>query len=128
MILSLLTCIKINWEKATKDFGCASVDSMRVMTRSALKKVADAGGKEGVEAKPGRAAVGKKRKGDDATDDADKTPKKRGKKVKKEVSPVEGMYSLPATVCACVGGDVLTSSIDGSAADDEVGVKQEISE
>jgi len=68
-------------------FDCASVDSMKVMTRGTLKKIEKAGGKEGVEAtepKP-KAAGGKKRKGKGAEegDDAEESPKKKGKGGKK---------------------------------------------
>ena len=90
-----LTQQQINWEKATRDFGAASVESMRVMTRSALKKIADAGGKEGVTGDPKKvAAAGNKRKGkadtDGGDDDEAATPKKKGKggrKPKKDASP-----------------------------------------
>ena len=65
---------------------------MRVMTRSALKKIADAGGKEGVEASPTKPkAGGKKRKAKDEGDDEEaKMPKKGGKKPKKSASPEKG--------------------------------------
>ena len=90
-----LTQQQINWEKATRDFGAASVESMRVMTRSALKKIADAGGKEGVAGDPKKvAAAGTKRKGkadaDGGDDEEAATPKKKGKggrKPKKDASP-----------------------------------------
>lgn len=79
-------------------FDCASVDSMKVMTRSILKKVEKAGGKEGVEASPEKAAAGgKKRKGKAGGDgdDAEEKPKKRGRPAKKDVKKaVEGKLFL----------------------------------
>ena len=69
-------------------FDCASVDSMKVMTRGTLKKIEKAGGKEGVEAteaKPKAAGGKKKKKGKSAEegDDAEESPKKKGKGGKK---------------------------------------------
>ena len=99
--------MQINWEKATRDFGAASVESMRVMTRTALKKIEKAGGKEGVAATPAKAGgSGKKRKGAaEDGDDAEPTPtkKKPGRKAKKEVSPIEGkrfFHGLNEGLCA----------------------------
>nr|OQO25187.1 hypothetical protein B0A51_06049 [Rachicladosporium sp. CCFEE 5018] len=65
----------INWEKATKDFGCASVDSMKVMARTALKKIETAGGK----IDDNGAAAKAKDDEEGAGDDDEETPKKRVK-------------------------------------------------
>ncbi|PSK56559.1 hypothetical protein B9Z65_6183 [Elsinoe australis] len=81
-----------DWSTATAAFGAASEDSMRVMLRSALKKIKDAGGEiaadgSTVPATPAKkGGPGSKRKADgDATTTPAKTPKKgRGKKVKDE--------------------------------------------
>jgi hypothetical protein len=35
----------VNWEKATADYGSASVDSMKVSVRNVFKKIEKAGGK-----------------------------------------------------------------------------------
>lgn len=98
---------QIDWAKATTQFGAASVESMRVMTRSALKKIETAEAKGGVPAgtaaaTPKKAAGGRKRKADadaDAEDDDDEAapkPKKGrpAKKGKKADTPVEGELSL----------------------------------
>ncbi|KAK3717216.1 hypothetical protein LTR37_005925 [Vermiconidia calcicola] len=88
----------INWEKAAKDFGCASVDSMKVMTRTAMKKIEKAGGKEDIEAAPATGG-GKKRKAADDGDDAEAKPKKKGgRKPKKAAAEL-------ADVDAADGGD-----------------------
>lgn len=59
------------------------------MTRTALKKVADKGGKEGVEAKtkaaPKEKGATKKR---EAKGEGEEVPKKRGRMAKKVESPV----------------------------------------
>lgn len=93
-----------DWQRATTAFGCASVDSMRVMTRSALKKIEKAGGKEGVDpssspptktgTKGGRAPKRKAAAADEDDEDADTettkaAPKKRGRKPKSEVKVFE---------------------------------------
>ncbi|KAK4540012.1 hypothetical protein LTR36_009910 [Oleoguttula mirabilis] len=73
----------IDWEKARAAFDCTSVDSMKVMTRSALKKIEKAGGKEGVDAEPEKAkSAGSKKKRGKVPDDGDEqeeSPKKKGK-------------------------------------------------
>ncbi|TKX25887.1 hypothetical protein C1H76_1731 [Elsinoe australis] len=81
-----------DWSTATTAFGAASEDSMRVMLRSALKKIKDAGGEIAADgstlpaAPAKKSGPGRKRKADgDATTSPAKTPKKgRGKKVKDE--------------------------------------------
>ncbi|OQO04613.1 hypothetical protein B0A48_09535 [Cryoendolithus antarcticus] len=92
----------INWEKATKDFGCASVDSMKVMARTALKKIETAGGKlddagtaVAGAGTPAKVKRGRKSKAKDdvdgAGDDDEETPKKRvkTKEKSKKVKNVE---------------------------------------
>lgn len=72
---------------------------MRVMTRGTLKKIENAGGREGVAASPAKGAA-KKRKGkadipiDTGDDEETPKPKKaRGKKARSEsTTPVEGEY------------------------------------
>ncbi|KAK3716866.1 hypothetical protein LTR37_006216 [Vermiconidia calcicola] len=95
---AMLTWLQINWEKAAKDFGCASVDSMKVMTRTAMKKIEKAGGKEGVEAAPATGG-GKKRKAADDGNDAEAKPKKKGGR-----NPKKAAAEL-ADVDAADGGD-----------------------
>lgn len=87
-----LKCLQTDWSTATTAFGAASEDSMRVMLRSALKKIKDAGGEIAADgstlpaAPAKKSGPGRKRKADgDATTSPAKTPKKgRGKKVKDE--------------------------------------------
>ncbi|KAK5135929.1 hypothetical protein LTR08_004387 [Meristemomyces frigidus] len=86
----------VDWDKAAAMFDCASVDSMKVMTRTILKKVEKAGGKEGVDATAAASEKGggKKRKGkagEEADAGGEETPKKkaRGRPKKKAVTPVE---------------------------------------
>ena len=89
---SLLITLQIDWEKATTDFQCASVSSMKTMYYGLLKKIENAGGKTGVSASASatpKKSGGKKRKAapaDDDDDDEEATPavKKKGTKNKKE--------------------------------------------
>ena len=82
---------QIDWDKATTNFQCASVSSMKTMTYGILKKVENAGGKVGVAASTPTAtpkkARGKKRKttSADEEDDDESTPviKKKGRKTNK---------------------------------------------
>ena len=70
---------------ATQAFGAASIESMKKMVANSMKKIENAGAKDGVEASPTKAG-GKKRKG---TDDGDETTetrkKKRDRKPKSEI-------------------------------------------
>lgn len=92
------------WEKATKDFGSASVDSMKVSVRNIYKKLDKAGAKladDGSTQAPATPALatpasGKKRKSKSEItadgDDADATvetpkPKKKGGRPKKVFTP-----------------------------------------
>lgn len=85
----------VDWNKATQDFGAASVESMKKGITNTLKKVEKAGGKEGVSASdgaiktPSTTGKGTKRKagaekdggGHGAEDIGTPTPKaKRGRK------------------------------------------------
>ena len=63
------------------------------MTRTALKKVENAGGKDGVEASPTKGTPRKRKTKGDADDEETKPKKKRGKQAKKSPSPAEGTYS-----------------------------------
>ncbi|KAK5125510.1 hypothetical protein LTR85_000621 [Meristemomyces frigidus] len=90
----------VDWEKAAKDFGSASVQSFKKMIQNAFKKIKDAdasGDVEGAEAKvkTTKAATPKKRKGKGAEDGegdvAEESPKKKGKgggRKKKAATPV----------------------------------------
>ena len=92
---------QVDWDKATTDFQCASVGSMKTMACAMMKKVENAGGKVGVAAstptpKKGRA---KKRKANSADEDDDEeaTPvvKKKGRKdTKTAEAPVDCELSL----------------------------------
>jgi len=84
--------LQIDWQKATTEFGAASVESMRVMTRSALKKI-DAAANGGTV--PAKKATPRKRKAD-ADDEGAAKPKKGkgGKKAKKADTPVDGELSI----------------------------------
>lgn len=88
---SLLITLQIDWEKATTEFQCASVSSMKTMYYGLLKKIENAGSKTGVSASTSatpKKGGGKKRKAAPADDDDDEeaTPavKKKGAKNKKE--------------------------------------------
>jgi hypothetical protein len=87
----------VNWEKATSDFGSASVESMRKCLSNTLKKIEHAGGKIGVSASdgavnktPGSSSTGKKRKTaaeadpDGKSDSGTPTPKAKRGRPKKE--------------------------------------------
>lgn len=91
----------VNWQKATDDFGSASVDSFKVCVRNSLKKVEKAMAAGGVVAgsatpSSSKGKGGRKRKVADEEvggDDAENTPKplaKRGKKGKKAATELEG--------------------------------------
>lgn len=98
-----LTGAQVNWEKAAKDFGSASIESMKVMTRYAIKKTEGGGGKAGGSAKPSKAG-GKKRKGAEEGDNAETKPKKqRGKKAKGEAPKAEGEHVSSPYLLAQVG-------------------------
>ena len=86
----------IDWQSASRDYGCASVDSFRVLTNRALKKIADAGGRlgeGGVAVVPAPAAKKKRprKRKTDFSDDTDsefgggKGKRKRGRPSKKAV-------------------------------------------
>ncbi|KAK5006383.1 hypothetical protein LTR28_006564, partial [Elasticomyces elasticus] len=83
---SALTSIQIDWGKATNEFGAASSESMRVMYRSAIKKIKDAGGADAnatpTNDSPAKTSKGgRKRKTDDDSSPTKATPKKpRGNK------------------------------------------------
>ncbi|GAB7352778.1 hypothetical protein MBLNU459_g3125t1 [Dothideomycetes sp. NU459] len=101
----------VDWQRATTAFGAASVESMKVMVRMALKKIEKAGGKDDVyattkpinetpkkTAKAGRPAKRKTAEEVDDDDDDDEdgvvtkpTPKKRnsGRKAKNEIAVYE---------------------------------------
>lgn len=93
---------QIDWAKATKDFGSASVESFKKTTQNMLKKIEKAGGKiEDGEAtgtgttspvKPAAKAAPKKRKAKGDAEDGEEKPKKKGRaaKGKKADSPDEG--------------------------------------
>lgn len=88
---------QIDYEKATAEFGAKSVDSMKVMTRSVLKKIADAGGKSngnGDSPAPKRGGGRKRKAAQDDDDEASPALKKkgRGKRKVREASP-DGEYS-----------------------------------
>lgn len=82
---------QIDYNKATNEFGAKSVESMRVCTNAALKKIENAGGKAGASASTSatpKKGGGRKRKatpeedGDDE-EQAASTTKKKGRKSKK---------------------------------------------
>ena len=84
---------QIDYNKATNEFGAKSVESMRVCTNAALKKIENAGGKIGASAPTSatpKKGGGRKRKatpeedGDDE-EQAASTTKKKGRKSKKIV-------------------------------------------
>lgn len=86
----------IDWKGASRDYGCASVDSFRVLTNRALKKIADAGGRlgeGGVPVIPAPAAKKKRprERNTEFSDDTDsefgggKRKRKRGRPSKKAV-------------------------------------------
>jgi hypothetical protein len=70
------------------------------MTRSALKKIENAGGKEGVAASPAKAGGGRKRKanvdadGDDAEGNTTPKPKKSRAKAGKKAAAELGEFTL----------------------------------
>lgn len=119
----------INWEKATKDFGSASIESMKVMTRATLKKIEKASSGGG---SPAKAAGGKKRKAAaDDSDDAEAKPQKsRGKKAPSEKTksetPVAKGKSTPAILAMPLGK--LTIVADVGDAEEKGNVKQEDSD
>lgn len=86
---------QIDWDKATTEFQCASVSSMKTMYYGLLKKIENAGGKTGVSASTStttptpKKSRAKKRKatpaGEDDDDEATPVVKKKGRKDKKEV-------------------------------------------
>jgi hypothetical protein len=95
----------VDWDKATADFGAASVESMKKCVQNALKKVEKAGGKEGVPAvdgaikTPSTSGKGTKRKagaetsggGHGAEDMGTPTPKaKRGRKKQESTASRKG--------------------------------------
>jgi hypothetical protein len=95
----------VDWDKATADFGAASVESMRKGITNALKKVEKAGGKEGVPAvdgaikTPSTSGKGTKRKagadtnggGNGAEDMGTPTPKaKRGRRKQESTASRKG--------------------------------------
>lgn len=118
-------------------FGCASVDSMKVMTRGTLKKIEKAGGKLEGEAGPEKAtpASGKKRKGKataaEGGDDAEESPaKKKGKgggRKKKDVvaegegesESFQGIKALCAVLTSFIGVDTFTEDTDVAVKDEE---------
>ena len=88
---------QIDYNKATNEFGAKSVESMRVCTNAALKKIENAGGKTGASATTSattsatpKKGGGRKRKatpeedGDDE-EQAPSTTKKKGRKSKKNI-------------------------------------------
>ncbi|GAB7323087.1 hypothetical protein MBLNU13_g05598t1 [Cladosporium sp. NU13] len=90
----------VDWDKATTEFQCASVSSMKTLYYGLLKKIENAGGKTGISAsnptttstpKKGRA---KKRKATpaDEDDDEEATPvvKKKGRKDENEAETQVG--------------------------------------
>lgn len=120
---------QIDWKKATEAFDCASVESMRVMTRSTLKKITDAEKNGGVPTPTkGKGAAGKKRKAAaaaaDGEDDAE-VPVKKGKGggKKKVDSPVEGTWNAHADFSN--GWALLTLTIDDEEEAGKSGVKEE---
>ena len=118
----MLTYVQVDWQKATTDFGSASVESMKVMTRYAIKKMEKATGKEGEEPKAARGGASK-RKGKGDGNDAEPKPKKsRGKKAKGEIPKAEGKHSLRYSNADI---SMLTSLADGVAADGEALIKDE---
>lgn len=100
----------VNWQKATNDFGSASIESFKVCVRNSLKKVekAMAGGDGAAATTPPSSAKGKggrKRKAADEDaggDDTEETPKpkaKRGRKGKKAAAEVDGMCFACTSTC-----------------------------
>ena len=105
MFASILPCphfgtitnhtLQIDWDKATTEFQCASVSSMKTMYYGLLKKIENAGGKTGVSASAPtmtstpKKGYTKKRKatpaGEDDDEEATPVVKKKGRKDKKEV-------------------------------------------
>ncbi|EME43392.1 hypothetical protein DOTSEDRAFT_25343 [Dothistroma septosporum NZE10] len=96
---------QVDWARATKDFGSASVESFKKTTQNMLKKIEKAGGKidGGAETsgstspvKPVAKAVAKKRKAkvDDEGAEGEKPKKKgrpaRGKKIDEKVEGESG--------------------------------------
>lgn len=96
--------LQIDWEKATAEFDCASVSSMRVMTSSVLRKIADAGGKVGENGEaltPTPKAKGGKRKAASAAeggeDDEEASPvvkRSKGRRKKGAQATAEGEFVL----------------------------------
>lgn len=93
----------IDWEKATADFGSASVESMRVSLRNTFKKIEKAGGKIGpggtATATPSTPSSGKKRKAqaekvvdeDDNAGTSSATLKPKAKRARKKDSVVDAL-------------------------------------
>lgn len=81
---------QINWAKATEEFECKSIDSMRVMTRATFKKITEAEKNGGT--LPGKGS--KRKAADDGEEGASPVKKWKGaaggRKKKKADTPVEG--------------------------------------
>lgn len=77
--------MQVDWDKASEDFGSASVASFKKMIQNAFKKVKDAEAKGNVEATPAKAGA-KKRKVANEGDGEALPRKKRGRKAKKEAT------------------------------------------
>lgn len=121
----MLTHQLADWEKATREYGSASVESMKVSTRNVLRKIEKAGGKEGGDgtASPAKGAAKKRKAAAEDGDDAEVKPKTKGrKKAKKAAAELEGTYPQKSILS---GAGILTIAVDGSAAGDENGVKDE---
>jgi hypothetical protein len=80
---------QIDYDKASSEYGAKSVESFRVCTNAALKKIENAGGKTGASASTSatpKKGGGRKRKATPADDDdeeaAPTTKKKGGRKIK----------------------------------------------
>lgn len=98
-----LTQRQIDWDKATLEFGSKSVASMKVSHANALKKIADAGGKDNGTAAPATPAKGGKRKADAGEEESGSAKKKATPKGKKgKAATVEGMLSSRVGIAGVV--------------------------